>query len=140
MQDDENGHQILEVEHTEEVDDDLIFDDRMQDDNFDCRSVHSELDFEEYNKIRGKKGINVGPEQSRCQSETVLHSGLVRDDFRQINEELESLQVENRSLIAENRSLVAENRSLLVDNCHLKRELESMRCMLTSTKDNLKKC
>jgi len=43
MEDEENGHQILEAEHSEDIDDDMNFDERMQTDEQDDQRSQNEI-------------------------------------------------------------------------------------------------
>ncbi|CAC5391607.1 unnamed protein product [Mytilus coruscus] len=98
--------------------------DSMDDDNFDCRSVHSDMDRIEYNKIKGKENTTKVLTQSRCQSESgLIRTSMVRnDDFRRSDKELEALK--------------SENRSLVLDIYHLRKQVDSSTHELETVKTN----
>ncbi|CAC5396069.1 unnamed protein product [Mytilus coruscus] len=112
--------------------------DSMDDDNFDCRSVHSDMGRIEYNKIKGKENTTKGLTQSRCQSESVLHTGTVRnDDLRRSDNELEALKSENRSLALDIYHLRKQVDSSTHELDLSKHELETVKRTLGMTKGNL---
>ncbi|CAC5372985.1 unnamed protein product [Mytilus coruscus] len=112
--------------------------DSMDDDNFDCCSVHSDMGRIEYNKINGKENTTKGLTQSRCQSESVLHTGTVRnDDLRRSDKELEALKSENRSLALDIYHLRKQVDSSTHELDLSKHELETVKRTLGMTKGNL---
>ncbi|CAC5397870.1 unnamed protein product [Mytilus coruscus] len=96
----------------------------MDDDNFDCRSVHSDMGRIEYNKIKGKENTTKGLTQSRCQSESGLHTGTVRND-------------DSEGRIMNLRPLSQKNRSLALDIYHLRKQVDSSTHELDLSKHEL---
>ncbi|CAC5420059.1 unnamed protein product [Mytilus coruscus] len=90
--------------------------DSMDDDNFDCHSVHSDMGRIEYNKIKG----------------TVRN-----DDLRRSDNELEALKSENRSLALDIYHLRKQVDSSTHELDLSKHELETVKRTLGMTKGNL---
>lgn len=113
----------------------------MEDDTFDRRSVHSDMNQVEYDRrLRDVGNIGLGSLHSGrfYQSETALHKGSIRNqDSKQMEGELEALRSEVNTLSSENFQLRRKIDSVSLESDSAQRELDHTRHSLNLTKDNL---